>query len=686
MTRQGDPRKRLLQGLPRPYARTSGGLLACVLLPFGIWEWSRGVLVLDPGSWQTWVAGLSSAALLAAGLTLPRHPRSGRLLSTAALLGCLLLGLEGILVSPAAALGALVAGGALMATLWTAGGLPFGPRLRRQRLLEYQAHGAALACLGLWTWTLLAAASSPVRPLVVAAAFAATTLLALRWVLGEGRRHRVRTLILGSALLASMAGGLLAPGGPDRGTVWAALLALAVVLVLPRAEPASMGRGGWWELLSGRPERLLVGTFLGLSLVGAMVLALPQCSETGAGIGLLDAGFTAVSAVCVTGLIVRDTATELSVQGQAVVLALIQLGGLGIMSFSTLALRVLGRRPSLRYEGVVASLLSTQDRSRIFDAATRILVVTVVAETAGAVILGVFFLMEGDPLGQAAWRGIFTAVSAFCNAGFALQTHSLVPYGSSPQILHVVALLVIAGGLSPAVVLAVPGVLRRRTRAGLLQAKVALTMTAGLLVSAFLLVLAFEWDHGLSGYSVGERLHHAWFQAVTLRTAGFNSMDIAAVRPATLTVMMIWMFIGGCPGGTAGGIKTTTVWVLILTVVSTLRGHTTVSALGRRLEEGLVRRALLVAFLGFMTLLVLVFAMLLTQAMSPRLALFEAVSAMGTVGLSLGGTAALDGVGKLIIMVGMFTGRVGPLAVMMYAGGRKIGAVVDRPKGDMELG
>jgi trk system potassium uptake protein len=307
-------------------------------------------------------------------------------------------------------------------------------------------------------------------------------------------------------------------------------------------------------------------------------------------------------------------------------------------------------------------------------------------EALGAACLFVAFVGHSDSLWQALWQALFTSVSAFCNAGFALQSDNLMSYQGQPWVLHVVAALIITGGLSPLVVLSIPDVLRRTGRPVAAQIKLALSTTLLLLVVGGVFILMVEWGNTLGGLPLWHRVHNAWFQSVTLRTAGFNSIDIAAVRPATLTLMIVWMFIGGSPGGTAGGIKTTTVATLVLAVVAAVRGRWTVTCFRRRLSHRTVYKATAIATVGAVVVLLSLLMMQLTQAMPTGTALFEVVSALGTVGLSIGGTSFLDEVGKLLIMVCMFMGRVGPLTLFMFLSYRMQQTVWERPEEEIEVG
>ena len=383
----------------------------------------------------------------------------------------------------------------------------------------------------------------------------------------------------------------------------------------------------------------------------------------------IDAAFTAVSAVCVTGLIVLDTPNDFTLLGQGVILLLIQLGALGIMSYSAAIFLTMGKRLGLREERAVASSLSAADRGQLRTVLHRLLLFTFAAEAVGAVLLATLFLLAGDGLGPALWKGLFTAVSAFCNAGFALHSDSLIGYQTNPGVLHVVAALIILGGLSPVAALAAPNVLLGRERRA--QVRIVLTVTAILLALDFVLVAAFEWRETLAGLSTMDRLHNAWFQSVTLRTAGFNSIPIENLQPSTLLVMMVSMFIGGSPGGTAGGIKTTTAAVMALALAAAIRGRREVIAYGRRIPPETIDRAGAIVTLGFASALLTMLALLLTQPISLDSAAFETISALATVGLSIGGTSALDVVGKIVVICAMFAGRVGPLSLFAFLSSRE---------------
>ena len=673
------PRQRTQRARPHPVA--SGAFLALAPAPFAVASWLYGPLGLTP----LVAAVIIGLGFLSAGWVIVLSPRIGRFLGTGGLLSLVALAAPGLRDAPELALLALATTTLGVALLWNVGGL-VGPRAARRSLPEGQTHGAAVAALALWIVSSLVSRKEPnVEILGISLAFVVVAVLAVRWIWRAGRVYRARTWLL----LAALAFGALL-SWELRGHGWLSLLgaacfAASALGIVPRQGREERGLSDW-SILLDHPERLLVGTFATLAMIGTLVLALPRSSSLAQGVGLMDAAFSAVSAVCVTGLIVRDTPVDYTLAGQVAILVLIQLGGLGIMTFSTAAFSVFGRRMSLRHEGAMARLLSTEDRSSLSRSAARILLLTLVTEVMGATLLTIGFLRAGDGFGAAAWRGTFTAISAFCNAGFALQSDSLVSYQSDPLVLYAVSSLIIVGSLSPAAVLTLPRLFRRPARPIPAEVRIGWTAAAFLLVVGFLFMLTFEWRHALGGLSVADKLHNAWFQSVTLRTAGFNSIDFVVLQPATLSLMMLWMFIGGTPGGTAGGIKTTTAALLVLAVIHAVRGSEAITAFGRRISERSMRKATVVATLaltGFVSGLV---AVLLTQVIDPTAAAFEVVSALATVGLSIGATAELDGVGKIIIIVCMFVGRVGSLTLLMFLSQRVGHLPIGRPEEDVAVG
>lgn len=674
--------------MKRPYAGVVGALAASSPMPVAVGSWIHGSQTLQQPSWISLVTVLATLCMASASLAMPRRPRLGAAFATLGIVGGMQLLASELRYAPALALVVLLTTLTMLYAIWQGIQQTERPRPALQSILVARARAAAGMALGFWAiaWFAGPRADAWGAHLSLAVAFGIAGMFGVRWLLREGARHAVRACcLLGAVLVAALGMGLA--WGDWRDCLNAAVLIPAMtVACLPVRQRSRMKRIDWWTPILGHPERLLVATFLALCLAGTLCLALPVAAFTGSRLALVNAAFTAVSAVCVTGLIVLDTPVAFSFTGQLFILVLIQLGGLGIMTFSTAAIRLLGGRMSLRHEGAVAGLISPQDRSQLFSATQRLILLTFATEALGAICLWVAFLVQGDPLLQALWHAVFTAVSAFCNAGFALQSDNLVSYQSHPWVLHVVAALIIAGGLSPAVVLSIPDVVQRTSRPVAAQIKLVLSTTLLLLMVGCVFILVVEWNHTLSGLSLWHRFHNAWFQSVTLRTAGFNSIDMASLQSATLSLMMVWMFVGGSPGGTAGGIKTTTVAILGLAVVAAVRGRWTVDCFRRRLSHQTVYKATAIATIGVLTVLFSLMALQLTQAMPAGVALFEVISALGTVGLSIGGTSVLDEVGKVIIMACMFIGRVGPLTLFMFISHRDRQVVWERPEEEIAVG
>lgn len=445
---------------------------------------------------------------------------------------------------------------------------------------------------------------------------------------------------------------------------WVAASA-TVALVRPRAPE---GLGSLVDAVVETPARMLVVSFASLATAGALLLMLPVASTAPGSIRAIDALFTSVSASCVTGLAVLDTPRDFTLFGQVVIAVLFQLGGIGIMTFAAAGALLLGRRLGVREEAWASELVGGDTaRTDLERALSTVVRVTLWSEGAGAVVLTGLFVWGGDPLPQALWRAVFTSISAFCNAGFALQSDSLIRYHDQPAVLATVGVLIVLGGLGPLVVMGLPAVVRGR---GSLHARLVVVSSAALLVVPAALFLAIEWGGVLAGMSLADKLSNAWFQSVTLRTAGFNSIDFAAIQPATWTLALFCMFVGGSPGSTAGGAKTTTLAVLVLAIVAAIRGRFEVDVFGRRIPHRTVYEATAVTTLGVLAVCAAVVALQLTQNIGTDVLLFEVVSALGTVGLSMGGTAQLDDVGKVVISMCMFAGRVGPLTLFIFLLGR----------------
>ncbi|HUP01790.1 MAG TPA: TrkH family potassium uptake protein [Gemmatimonadota bacterium] len=426
------------------------------------------------------------------------------------------------------------------------------------------------------------------------------------------------------------------------------------------------------------PALLLIGSFAGLIAVGTALLSLPVSWAGGRSIGVIDALFTATSAVCVTGLITLDTARAWSPFGQAVILGLIQVGGLGLLTFATFFMLLFGRPLSLSQRGVLARSHGKLTRVEVRGLLIRIVTYALTIEAVGAVILAGFFARDAG-LASGIWQGAFHAVSGFCNAGFSLFSTNLEAYAGSWVVNLTIMALVVLGGISFIVITDVEAWLRRRRRLAL-HSKVVLATTAVLIAGAAAIFYAFEYRNVLDGRPRSEALLITLFQSVTPRTAGFNTVPYGELTNATLMLTLILMFVGGSPGSTAGGVKTSTVAILFGVLRSRARGMRHATLFRRSVPEPVVGEAIAIVLLSVLLVMGMTFALQWTElrhlahpgVRGEFLSLnFEAVSAFGTVGLSMGETPGLKSASKIVIVLLMFIGRLGPLTLALALGRRR---------------
>ena len=416
--------------------------------------------------------------------------------------------------------------------------------------------------------------------------------------------------------------------------------------------------------------------------IGTLLLSFPF-AHAGAPVSVLDALFTAASAVCVTGLTVVDTGSRFSAAGQAVVLALIQVGGLGLMTFSVFVGVVLGRKVAFTDRMVIQDSMHHTPKAGVRRLVRYVLTFTLAVETAGAFVLWLRFRGQ-FPAGEAAWQSVFHSVSAFCNAGFGLLPDNLVRYRGDLLVNLAITGLIVVGGLGFLVNMELWDGARARLRGRrsplTLHCKLALLVTVALLALGTVVFLLLEWGNVLRGLPPGERLLAAWFQSVTPRTAGFNTVDYGQVGSDTLFFTIFLMFVGASPGSTGGGIKTTTFGLLFALVVARWRGRGRATVFCRTIPHAVMDRALLLALLAWALVSLAIGLLVFTEthgapfaAAEPRFValMFEAVSAFGTVGLSTGITASLGAGSKLVLVALMFVGRVGPLTLVLAVGPRQ---------------
>lgn len=413
------------------------------------------------------------------------------------------------------------------------------------------------------------------------------------------------------------------------------------------------------------PAEMLIYGFALVILLGAMLLTLPVASKSGVSGGFVNALFTSTSAVCVTGLVVVDTGTFWSGFGKVVIIFLIQIGGLGFMSLTTMFFVLAGKRITIKDRLLIQSSVNMNSISGIVKFTKYIFFSSLVIEGIGALLLALVFIPEYGFL-RGTGYSFFHAISAFCNAGFDLfgNYSSLTKYVGNFIINFVIGGLIILGGLGFAVTSDLINI--RKFEKMSMHAKLVLTVTGIFLIVGFVLFFIFEYNNPktLGHLSLPVKFMAAAFQSITLRTAGYNTIDIAALTPPSLFLTMLFMFVGASPGSTGGGVKTTTFAIIIMTVASVLHGKKDVVVFKRTIFGPAIRRAISVIVIALAIVILMIFVLLCTEPeASFETVVFEVLSAFGTVGLTTGLTPHLSIGGKIAISITMFVGRLGPLTV-----------------------
>lgn len=411
------------------------------------------------------------------------------------------------------------------------------------------------------------------------------------------------------------------------------------------------------------PARVIPLAFLSAILLGTLLLMLPISAASGASAPWLTALFTSTSAVCVTGLVVTDTPVYWSPFGQVVILGLFQIGGFGIMTGATLLGLLVSKRLRLGTRLLAQAETRSLGLGDVTGVLKLILAITVCLELAVAIALAArLHFGYGESWGHAAWSGLFHSVSAFNNAGFSIYSDSLMKFVADPLVLTPIMLAIVVGGIGFPVLYEM-----HRERGGWaewsIHSKITLAGTGALLFGGAIMILAYEWNSTLAELDPFGKLLGALFHSVSARTAGFNTVDVGAMRSETLALHYVLMFIGGGSAGTAGGIKVTTFFLLGLVVWAEIRGTQDTIAFRRRISSETQRQALTVALLGVTVLAVATLALQTLTDLPLDVLLFEAISAFATVGLSTGITDDLPPAGQMILVVLMFVGRVGTITV-----------------------
>jgi trk system potassium uptake protein TrkH len=426
------------------------------------------------------------------------------------------------------------------------------------------------------------------------------------------------------------------------------------------------------------PAMIIVYGYLIVDLLGTLLLSLPVSSK-GPGIPLIDALFQATSALCVTGLTTVDVGTTFTLFGQSVIMALMEIGGLGVMTFSVVFFLFLGRGFSARGRWIITESFVAAPHRRMKSLLKLIFLFTLLIQIIGALLLFIQWREEMS-VSSALYAAFFHSISAFCNAGIALFPTSFVSWRGSILLNATICSLIVLGGIGFPVIYEFFNRARsfraRKRVAVSLHSRIVLTTTLVLIVAGALLVFVLERDNQIAGLTVKEKILASLFQSITARTAGFNTLDTGSLAVATLFILIILMFVGASPGSCGGGIKTTSLAVLVAILNDRIRGRHSASLFKRTIPEEHVSKALAIFILAVIVLTAGLVVLLVTQPNPPRedflTYLFEAVSAFGTVGLSMGITSSLTVIGKIVIIGIMLLGRVGLLTVAYVVTSRRV--------------
>jgi potassium uptake protein, TrkH family len=443
----------------------------------------------------------------------------------------------------------------------------------------------------------------------------------------------------------------------------------------------------YFNILKWSPPRILVFGFAMIILLGSFLLTLPVASSDGSRLPFIDALFTATSATCVTGLAVVDTGTYFSIFGKVIILALIQIGGLGFMTMGTLFALVLRKKISLKERLILQEAMNQTSMEGIVRLIRKVIIYSLTIELVGAILFAIRFAFD-MPFGRAVWFGLFHSISFFNNAGFDIFGHfrSLTMYVGDPLVNIVSMLLIILGGLG-FVVMADLLDFRKNKRLSL-HSKVVLSTTGALIVVGAMVIFVFELSNSktLGSLDWGGKILSSFFQSVAPRTAGANTLDYTQMRQATVFFTIILMFIGASPGSTGGGIKTTTFTTLVGAVIAMIRGRENIVLFHYRLGKDRIFKALTITMLS-LTLVIFVTMLLSTTEDQQFLKiLFETTSAFGTVGLTTGITPELTFFGKIVIALTMFAGRLGPLTLAYALGPKTEKELYRYPEGKITIG
>ncbi|MCR5402338.1 MAG: TrkH family potassium uptake protein [Butyrivibrio sp.] len=426
------------------------------------------------------------------------------------------------------------------------------------------------------------------------------------------------------------------------------------------------------------PEQIIPGSFFITIIIGTILLTLPVSSASGEGTSFLTALFTATTSVCVTGLVVVDTYAHWSFTGQFIIMMLIQIGGLGMITFAYMIMLITGKKFSLKSRILLQDSFNLNTSSKLLAFLIKMFLGTLLVEGIGALMYALVFVPQFG-VKKGIWSAVFNAVSAFCNAGMdVIGPNSMGDYRDNPIVMSVTMILIVMGGIGFVVWFDVLDKIKEGIKKGFSPSnviqrfsehtKLVLSFTAILLLSGTLYFFVIEYNNPetIGNFGIADKLVNSLFQSVTLRTAGFTTIPQENLTIASCIGSYLLMFIGGSPVGTAGGIKTVTAFLLLMNVRTYVQHRNEKVIFGRRVSEDSMRKASAVAFMGGLAIVVLTIFMSILNPVPLEDALFEVVSACGTVGLSRGLTPNLDTYGRLIIIVTMFLGRIGPISLIAF--------------------
>ena len=439
-----------------------------------------------------------------------------------------------------------------------------------------------------------------------------------------------------------------------------------------------------WDSLS--PYRKLIFGFLVAIFIGVILLKMPFSLRENQNITVLDSLFTIVSAICVTGLSVVDISQVFTSTGQLIILFFIQLGGLGVMTVSIIVFLLVGKKMSFETRELLKEERNSNSNGGITNFIKNLLLTVSLIEILGASILAYGF-SKYYPLKKSIFYGLFHSVSAFCNAGFSLFTNSLEDFRYDNLISLTVSFLIILGGIGFVTVNSLFIIKKKKLKNLSLTSKFALLITFFLLTFGTMLFLVFEYNNSstLKGMNFMDKILNSFFQSVTLRTAGFNTVPLENIKPATVFISYIFMFSGASPGSTGGGIKTTTFGILIFYAFGVLKRKEYVEVFKRRIDWELINKALAIVVISILYIAVIITILLSIENFSTDRVIYEVISAFSTTGLSMGITASLGIISKFLIIITMFIGRLGPMTVALAFTNNKKSSV-KYPKEDILIG